>query len=162
MTVLTLLPYPNFSICAMVLDDRRLFETVTASSAVISTLQDRGGLSQSHPTVRIWEGCVVALMLYRDCMLREAYRRQLESKWPVLLTRAPDDDLGNPRGIIMPGWLGDDRLHSSHRAALLRWALGSYAHRGWDENEKMPRRGVWWPWDEETEVSDPLADQPAL
>lgn len=41
-----------------------------------------------------------------------------------------------------PPWLGDDRVHSSHRANLLRKDFEHYSQFGWSEH---PQEGYYWP-----------------
>ena len=43
---------------------------------------------------------------------------------------------------LMPPWLGDERLHSTHRANLLRKDPQWYGQFQWTED---PGTGYWWP-----------------
>ena len=43
---------------------------------------------------------------------------------------------------LRPSWLGDERLHASHRAALLAKSPEWYGQWGWTEEAKIE---YWWP-----------------
>jgi hypothetical protein len=47
-----------------------------------------------------------------------------------------------PAHVTLPPWLGDERLHASHRANLLRKSAGYYRRFGWTESPDMP---YYWP-----------------
>ena len=44
--------------------------------------------------------------------------------------------------IVMPEWIGDDRVHASHRSNLLRKDFSFYSKFGWSESSDMP---YFWP-----------------
>ena len=46
------------------------------------------------------------------------------------------------KNTTYPSWLGSNKLHSSHRANLLRKDIGFYRKHGWTE---QPREGYYWP-----------------
>lgn len=54
--------------------------------------------------------------------------------------------------IKYPEWYGDDRLHSSHRAALLAKDLPFYSKFGWNE---QPALSYFWPKKFQKEVNEP-------
>ena len=65
----------------------------------------------------------------RNEWLRRGYRSTIE--------------LPRPEGnVVLPPWLGDERLHASHRSNLLRKEPGWYGAFGWREQPDLP---YWWP-----------------
>jgi hypothetical protein len=129
----TFLPYPNFANSAMVLDRQRLNQQVNEARQILSAMQNGGGW-RNHPAVRMWQGHEVALRFYHDVMLREWYRRGYAGERRQF---SPD-----PASIVMPSWLGDERLHASHRAALLAKDPLHYRMFGWEEE---PAVAYYWP-----------------
>lgn len=87
---------------------------------------------QHHAAVIMWRGRLPALMLYLAAMDREWLRRGYKSNLVV-------PDLGP---VTMPSWLGDDRLHSSHRSALRRKLPEHYDQFGWTDD---PAAEYFWP-----------------
>ena len=86
-----------------------------------------------HPAVGMWRGHDAALAAYFWAMVEEwrgrGYRSTIE--------------LPRPAGeLVLPPWLGDERLHRSHRSNLLRKAPEWYGRFGWREPPDLP---YWWP-----------------
>jgi hypothetical protein len=50
--------------------------------------------------------------------------------------------VGLPDSIEMPPWVGDDRVHASHRSNLLRKDLEYYSKYRWKEPRDME---YYWP-----------------
>ena len=133
----TFLPYPNFVASARCLDSRRLGKQRVEGRQIQTALQKVGGWS-NHPATKMWSGCIEALMLYTDCCIREWTRRGYENNMPLMLDiRAP-----YVLKLRMPNWLGDDKFHSSHRAALLHKEEEWYCQFGWSEE---PVLDYFWP-----------------
>lgn len=134
----TFLPYPNFVASAMVLDPKRLGKQRLEGRQIQSALQNGGGWAR-HPAVRMWEGCVVALMAYTDACIREWTRRGYQNTMPTMLDPSAPYFL---REVVMPSWLGDPAFHASHRAALLHKDPEWYGQFGWSEE---PALAYVWP-----------------
>lgn len=100
----TFLPYPDFAESAAVLDDRRLGKQRVEPLQVIRALTRETYGWKRHPAVRMWGGHVEALGAYGAAVCAEWVRDQSRLAAAGLL----------------PYWLGDDRFHASHQAALLR------------------------------------------
>lgn len=135
----TFLPYADFDECARVLDRQRLGKQRVEAYQILRTLT---GLSQgwrNHPAVRMWAGHARALVRYGLAVCREwrrrGYRDQMGERLAAMLPHiaGTHDD---------PPWLGDERLHSSHRAALLAKAPEHYGQFGWAET---PGIDYYWP-----------------
>lgn len=136
----TFLPYPNFAVSAMFLSDEHLDRQRTEARQVQTAVQKIEGLIPmgdglplwaSLPVVDMWRGHVLALMLYGDCMVREWVRRGYENHMPLMM---PDVLAPYVRQeVVMPPWLGDEEMHSIHRAGLLFEDPEFYSQYGWDE-----------------------------
>lgn len=159
----TFLPYPDFSKSAQVLDNKRLGKQRVEAAQILDVLEQpleafvtlpltgtsywqpileaeknrytkvRPRAWSNHPAVLMWKGYEEALANYmRACVLEweaRGYKNNLNYHfWD-----------GN---ISFPPWLGDDRLHSSHRAALLLKNHKHYKQFNWTEEPKMD---YFWP-----------------
>jgi|TARA_R110001583_G_scaffold86509_2_gene225944 hypothetical protein len=127
----TFLPYEDFTLSAQVLDRQRLgkqrVEALQIYNVLVGNLTKKGKPYTgwlNHPAVLMWDGYVEALLLYKNKMIEEwlarGYRNTME--WVIL-----EDS------IEMPPWLGDDRVHASHRSNLLRKDLEYYSKYKWKE-----------------------------
>jgi len=84
----------------------------------------------NHPASKMWSGHEHHLALYALACLEELRRRGRFYPGHILfferkLIEFPDTGL--------PSWVGDERLHSSHRAVLLWKDLDWYGRFGWSE-----------------------------
>lgn len=135
----TFLPYPDFYRSASVLDRMRLGKQRVESLQIIKALVVPGSGWQNHPAVLMWSGHEGALFRYLTAICKtwreHGYRDTCEEKGRVLLVGrdiSPED----------PRWLGDERLHSSHRSNLLRKSPQHYGAFGWTEGPDLP---YFWP-----------------
>lgn len=138
----TFLPYPNFVASVACLDTARLGKQRVEARQIQTALQTGEGGWVRHPATRMWQGHVLALMLYGDCAIREWVRRGHTNSMPLMLARLPDDPVTLPPGITMPPWLGREDLHASHRSRLLMKDPEHYGRMGWTEE---PGREYVWP-----------------
>jgi Pyrimidine dimer DNA glycosylase len=121
----TFLPYPDFARSAEVLDVPRLGKQRVETLQVLRALELGDYGWRSHPVVRMWQGRTPALVAYGLAVVRAWTRLghadstyELISEFaPEVETQAQADLAG--RGLL-PSWLGDERLHLSHRSALVR------------------------------------------
>jgi hypothetical protein len=131
----TFLPYPDFELTARCLDKSRLGKQRVEALQIhniVSGKRTTGGWL-NHPAVLMWFGFADALAAYHDAMVTEWQRRGYNNTMPLLSHNGP---------AAMPPWLGDLRLHISHRANLMRKAPKHYG--GWfgDMTVDMP---YFWP-----------------
>lgn len=120
----TFLPYPSFLASAQMLDRQRLGKQRVETLQILRALELPEYGWQSHPVVRMWRGYTPALVRYGlDCVRVWTGRGHSDSTadqiaefapWVRELTQA---DL--ERDALLPSWLGDERLHRSHRSQLL-------------------------------------------
>lgn len=151
------LPYPSYTKSATTLDNRRLGCQVKECEQIACAISDPTYGWQSHPAVRMWHGNYTQLVAYGYAMYQEWQRRfddderggkrchksgeQLKQRYMALAEYIEDD-------YAPPPWLGDERLHSSHRACLLAKDFEYYSQFGWIEKPTPPVNGkwpYWWP-----------------
>lgn len=143
----TFLPYKDFRSSARVLDNKRLgkqrVETMQIMSALVK-LQVHTNTPNiawaNHPATKMWRGHEQTLFEYQEAVCREWARRGfrdtcLEKTYALLVQFTHEYD-------APPPWLGLKKLHSSHRANLLRKDPVHYGQWGWKEE---PQEGYWWP-----------------
>jgi hypothetical protein len=130
----TFLPFDNFEYCAEVLDWRRLGKQRVEAYQILNSIQTPNGWS-NHYAVKMWVGCEELLKLYTNCMIREWVNRGYNNTMQLYQI--------NWKKCYTPEWMGDERLHSSHRANLIRKDPKFYSQYNWKEE---PQQGYWWPY----------------
>lgn len=149
----TFLPYPSFARSAQVLDNLRLGKQRVEASQVHELLLCGGSAWSRHPAVNMWNGYIDLLALYHNSMIVEWERRgklnnmmfldvpneTFEAYNCFITTQAP---LPGDLCAFLPPWLGNEELHSSHRAALLYKDENHYGRFAWAER---PRIRYKWP-----------------
>lgn len=134
----TFLPYPDFDRCAAALDRQRLGKQRVEVLQILRALAGETTGWRNHPATRMWRGHERALALYGVIVceewLQRGYRDTCTARIVALSERFP--------ATGRPAWLGDARLHTSHRANLLRKDPAHYGQFGWTEDPTLP---YWWP-----------------
>lgn len=143
----TFLPYPDFTASARALDDRRLGKQRVEALQVLRALTRPTYGWNHHPAVRMWSGHEEALGAYGVAVCREWRRRgfadtceaqildELRQAGVAVPPRAQDRLAA---AGALPPWLGDEALHRSHRAALLRKDPDRFGERFGDEDPGQP------------------------
>jgi hypothetical protein len=146
--VQTFLPYPNILLSAKCLDYRRLGKQRVEAKQILNILtgvakpNKNGKIAwENHPAVKMWQGYEPYLALYMNLIIIEWKSREYKNSMELMY-------LPN---IIVPWWMGDNRLHSSHRANLLRKDYEYYSKFGWAED---PKTEYFWP----TQIRDRSVD----
>lgn len=134
----TFLPSPSYIESAQMLDYRRLGKQRVECKQILLALRKRQGGWVNHPATKMWRGYEYELASYGACMCREwAQRGYRDSLLPFFETWAwMQEQQGDETRI--PPWLGDERVHASHRSNLLRKDPKYYARFGWVEPDDMP------------------------
>jgi hypothetical protein len=120
----TFLPFPSFDESARVLDGPRLGKQRVETLQILRALVVPTYGWQRHPAVGMWRGHVPALTAYGLAMVREwTHRGYADGVGEQLLEFAPEVE-GRPQSWLaqqglLPPWLGDDRVHESHRSKLI-------------------------------------------
>lgn len=129
----TFLPYEGFENSAATLDYRRLGKQRVECLQLLNTLKELQANPQlkkgwvNHPALLMWKGYEHHLVIYGLRICEEWISRGYndwkcygplgdmlqDQVWPV---------------VDLPPWLGDERLHSSHRSALMYKHPEHYKH----------------------------------
>jgi hypothetical protein len=137
----TFLPLPSYYKTAKVLDYRRLGKQRIECKQILNALMGRSKGWVNHPATRMWRGYEINLIAYAVAICDEWIRRGYKDnqlKWFL-----QEWNMTKERGVIFdPPWMGDERFHASHRAALLHKAPEHYEQFGWTEEPKLD---YYWP-----------------
>ena len=135
----TFLPYADFQQSASVLDRARLGKQRVETLQVLHALT-RGTGWIHHPITKMWRGYEPALVEYGIVICAEWVSRGYADTVADSLNGI-FEELANTT-IVYPKWLGDEELHQSHRANLLRKDPIWYGQFGWTEPRDMPYKWV--------------------
>ncbi|MGW3347699.1 MSMEG_6728 family protein [Nonomuraea rubra] len=142
----TFLPYPDFTATAAVLDPLRLGKQRVETLQVLRALTVPGYGWRHHPAVKMWTGYEEALVRYglevcrHWCSLGRTDTCAGTMSTELARHRGNPDIRAQPELAAageLPPWLGDERLHLSHRSALLRKDPGFYRPIFGDEPDDL-------------------------
>ena len=128
----TFLPYPDFFQSLSCLDDKRLGKQRVEAYQLLTL--DRASRWWNHPAKQMWLGYEEALTQYYNLSLIVWTQRGFRN---VMLS-----PLEIARYVVLPPWIGDTRLHASHRSNLLRKKPEYYMKFNWTESPNLP---YFWP-----------------
>lgn len=134
----TFLPYADYTKSARVLDSRRLGKQRVEGMQILKALLDPEYGWQHHPAVNMWRGHEYSLVDYTLAVCAEWTQRGFkdtvgEKIMAIVLAHPEVLDNQDP-----PKWVGDDRVHASHRSNLLRKDPVHYGQWGWKERDDLP------------------------
>ena len=133
----TFVPYDDFAMSARALDYRRLGKQRVEALQILQSLTPIEGRKhhgwRNHPATRMWENNVDGLAAYGIAICEEWIARGYKDT-----VRGKILDAFSPDPLDLPFWWGDERVHSSHRANLLRKDFDFYKQHGWVEDPQMP------------------------
>ena len=131
----TFLPYKSFDESAQALDYKRLGKQRVEAMQIFNALTGiptKSGKAYTgwlnHPAVVMWKGYEEALLLYKNKMIEEWILRGYNNTMEMI---GVSDD------VTMPHWLGNNRLHASHRSNLLRKDYKFYSQYNWKESNDL-------------------------
>ena len=153
----TFLPYPGFTDSAAVLDGPRLGKQRVETLQILRALQLPDYGWQNHPAVLMWRGRVPALVNYGlSCVATWRALGRADSTAHQIAEFAPrTGTLSQPelrRRGLLPSWLGDERLHQSHRSRLIAKDAGHYRPLFPDTPTDLD---YFWPPPDDLPVEDP-------
>jgi hypothetical protein len=155
----TFLPYRDFTRSSQVLDSPRLGKQRVETLQVLRALELGEYGWRSHPVVKMWRGRTAALVLYGLENVR-AWRERghADSTYDMILEFAPQVGTATQADLaaegLLPSWLGDGRVHVSHRSALVRKDPDVYRPVFGDVPDDLPYH---WP-----DGDEPVAPDPGL
>ena len=125
----TFLPYNDFKKSAECLDNKRLGKQRVEALQILKAIyiEDYGWKNQ--PAVKMWKEYPHALMLYMNACIREWKDRGFKNTMQL----ADEDSF-----TLLPDWLGNSKLHNSHKSNLLRKDGKYYAQYKWAVNSNLP------------------------
>lgn len=146
----TFLPLPDFAASAATLDDRRLGKQRVEALQVLRALTRVTYGWKRHPAVRMWAGHAEGVAAYGLAVCDEwVARGRADTCAATIGTDLAAAGLPAPRTQAelaavhrLPDWLGDERLHRSHRAALVRKDPQHYGPLFPDADPDLP---YFWP-----------------
>ena len=146
----TFLPYPDFAASAAVLDDRRLGKQRVEALQVLRALTRATYGWKHHPAVRMWAGYPDGVAAYGLAVCAEWTGRGRPDTCAATISTdlaaagrpAPRPQAELARRFELPPWLGDERVHRSHRSALVRKAPEIYGPLFPDAD---PEEDYFWP-----------------
>lgn len=103
------LPFANFAVCAMALATPTIEHVVDAAGLLMDQMRDEGLEDDAFGRN------FLAVMLYRDCMIRELERRGVGSQWSCLLATSEGRVL-RTLDYKLPVFAPE--LHAQHRRSL--------------------------------------------
>ena len=131
----TFLTYPSFEESAKVLDWRRLGKQRVEGMQIINAISGvprKDGRPYkgwfNHPCSIMWNPYLQALTQYTNVIIQEWVNRGYNNNM----------EMYEVKNMELPYWIGDERVHSSHRANLLRKDYEYYSKFGWTENSEDP------------------------
>ena len=146
----TFLPYADFAASAAALDDRRLGKQRVEALQIIRALTRETYGWKRHPAVLMWAGHEPALASYGLAICEEWVARGRADTCAATMVAdlavaglpapGPQSALHPVTGV--PYWLGDERLHRSHQASLVRKDPSFYGARFPDADPDLP---YFWP-----------------
>jgi hypothetical protein len=136
--MLTYLPDQDFSYTARILDDRRLRKQTQETLQIVTAIVEPDtSVWQGHPVVSMWRDHLPALVAYQRAVCFEwAQVREHQDNGTLEKTMDRAETVGSSPD--MPPWLGNPRLHASHRSNLLRENPQYYGNFGWQETDTLP------------------------
>lgn len=140
----TFVPYDDIQKSASVLDRQRLGKQRVETLQLLNAIAGKSKGWVSHPAAVMWKNNVNGLIAYGVAMCDEWVSRGYADtcRDKILAHGAADFD-------DMPFWWGDETVHASHRANLLRKMPEFYSQFDWQEDPSMP---YVWPKQEEVNV----------
>lgn len=137
--MITFLPYSDFKKSVECLDNKRLNRQIMEAKIIYDIVHENrtSGGWVNHPAVKMWRCCPEAIALYLNCCLDEWIKRGKNHSYQKISMEGTGE-----ANVKMPLWLGDERVHSSHRSNLLRKDAFYYEQFGWTEGPGEP---YFWP-----------------
>ena len=124
----TFLPYRSMSESVRCLDYRRLGKQRVEAFQILNALAGKSKGWPHHPAPKMWRGYETARAVYKDLCIEEWVRRGYKN------TMKKEGSYG---AIRLPGWLGREDIHASHRSNLLKKDPEFYGKFGWTEPDDL-------------------------
>jgi hypothetical protein len=130
----TFLPVPGFEDGARLLDSPRLGKQRVETLQILRALELPDYGWANHPAVLMWRGRTPALVAYGLAMVRVWQERGFADSTYAQIAEFAPEVVGVPQAELaaaglLPGWVGDEALHRSHRSNLMAKDAAFYRPR---------------------------------
>jgi Pyrimidine dimer DNA glycosylase len=117
----TFVPETSFANSVRVLDRQRLGKQRVETLQIMNALVGESKGWTNHPATRMWRGYEDALLTYQMYTVREwKSRGYKDTCWEKTCdVYAKHFGAHDPFDVSIPHWWGDDRVHDSHKSALV-------------------------------------------
>ncbi len=115
------------------LDRQRLGCQRKEAMQILGILNGTYSSWKNHPAVLMWKGYENCLIEYRNCILYEWELRGYKNILSKYISPGP---------VVYPKWFSNEKVFSSHRAALLYKNIDWYSQFNWIEK---PELNYFWP-----------------
>lgn len=117
----TFLPFADFNKSAAMLDNKRLNKQLLEGFQVykiLATNKRKGGWV-NHPITRAWRNYDMAFYTYLVAIRDECDKRGIkwDKNWSAI-EQLHENNWHRGDNVVMPPWIGDERIHQSHRYNL--------------------------------------------
>ena len=134
----TFLPYANFQMSAKVLDRQRLGKQRVECLQLLNAITGNSTGWVNHPCTKMWRDNPEALVQYSTVTCVEWRSRGYKDTCLEKIIELANVNNWTPNlEFSYPEWLGDERVHASHRSNLLRKLPEHYDQFGWTEPSNL-------------------------
>lgn len=139
--MITFLPTPDFAESVSMLDSKRLGNQRVEARMILRWLRNPSDYPrhQNAGYTIMWKGYEEALCLYYNACCEEWARRGGQN---IVCQPEP---VASRSSVKLPPWLGDEKLHETHRSALLYKLPEHYETFGWKSEISNPKVEYLWP-----------------
>jgi len=129
------IPLANLDKLFQILDRQRLGKQRVECKQVLDIILGRSTKKgwKSHPAIKMWAPYSEFLKLYFNKCVAEWTKRGYKNNMEL--------EVVSEDQVVIPSFWGDEELHATHRANLLRKDSEFYSRFGWTE---APRNGYLW------------------
>lgn len=145
--MITFLPSSSYIESAKILDTKRLIKQRLEAAqilALILSIPNKDGNKRTgyrnHPVTKMWLLYPSQLYIYYLAIFGEMEVRDINVNPLYYEEELNRQSINVPH--LVPLWSNDERLYSSHRAALLAKDYNYYSKYNWKEEPKID---YWWP-----------------
>lgn len=144
----TFLPYAGYDASARVLDNKRLGKQRSENLQILKALKLPDYGWKHHTATAMWRGYEHALGLYHACIVSQWLKtsdHDITARKFLAILEPDFADVPRPLDFLFlhcmsypaPPWLGDERVHKTHRSNLLRKDWKHYGQFGWTEPSNL-------------------------
>ena len=115
----TFVPENSFSNSVRVLDRQRLGKQRVETLQIMNALAGKSRGWTNHPATRMWRGYEAALLEYQRCTVMEWKARGYKDTCWEKTVAVFNENFSHQKCVKIPHWWGDNRVHDSHKSALV-------------------------------------------